>query len=416
MTPQPEHGGATQRPPQLIALSGGKDSTGLAVWLCTHHPEEDYRLVHVRHGLRNDAPDAQAARATAAMLNRPFIEVPAAWQSVHRAGGPEDAARQARYAAFAQVASTLGAHVVYVAHTADDQAETILLRLVRGTGPSGMAGMAATTHQGGLEIRRPLLGYTREAVHRFAEGYPTVNDPTNTDLTQRRAFVRHEIIPRLAHARPDRQAATAAIVSYAQLQAEQNELLEHLTAPYVGPSWGFVHRVPDKPDHPPLLVRYLIHHAMGYDVTRTWVERIFELPVGGVVDLPANRWASRDHFGWLIGRNIDEWSLKKCEPMEQISATHRKDVDPISHYPMPWKLPIYKDIHLEELMVRLRLPRDKPLKAIFNKFPKSLRKQLPVLYTGDNGAVVAIGPISLHQHDLHPGDAQWVQLSPSELA
>ena len=155
---------------------------------------------------------------------------------------------------------------------------------------------------------------------------------------------------------------------------------------------------------------------MGYDVTRTWVERIFELPVGGVVDLPANRWASRDHFGWLIGRNIDEWSLKKCEPMEQISATYRKDVDPLSRYPMPWKLPIYKDIHLEELMVRQRLPRDKPLKAIFNKFPKSLRKQLPVLYTGDNGAVVAIGPISLHQHDLHPGDAQWVQLSPSESA
>lgn len=398
--------------PRLIGLSGGKDSTGLAVWLCTQQPAENWHLVHVRHGLRDDEPDARAAEATALRLGRPFHEVPAIWDDRVKGAGPEDEARHARYAAFTALAATLGATDLYLGHSADDQAETILLRLVRGTGPTGMAGMRPLTNRGELRIHRPLLGWPRDAVRALADGYPTVEDPTNSDLNQRRAFIRHQVLPTLANARPDRQSPTAAIARYAEVQAEHNELLAHLTAPYRGPAWGPIQRVPHHPHMPASLTRYLIHEALGQGVSRALVNAIADLPLGNRRDLADRQMVARDQYGWVIGPKDVAWAIEIVADDAFLSCEIAAGIDPIAACPLPWKIPISKEIPLNDLAIRMREPQDSRHKKIFNRFPKSLRVQLPVVYTVSNGEVVAIGPLSLTTSQNNPARVQWITLIP----
>lgn len=413
-TPEPTH---PNQPgcPRLIGLSGGKDSTGLAVWLCTQDPEVDWHLVHVRHGLRDDEPDAQAAKATAAQLSRPFHELSAQWADVTKAAGPEDAARQARYAAFTSLAAQLGATDLYLGHSADDQAETILLRLIRGTGPTGMAGMQPISHYGPLTVHRPLLSWPREEVRALAVGYPTAEDPTNTDGHQRRAFLRHQVMPRLAQARPDGQSATSAISAFAELQAEQNALLDQFIAPYVGPSWGPLHRVPQHTSGPSPLTRQLIHRALGYGTTRALVDAIEGLPIGERRDLPEDRIAARDQFGWVIGKKTIAWSIEIAAERRDFPTRMQADQDPMAAHPLPWVIPVEARIPMEDLAIRTRQPEDSAIKNFFAQFPKTLRAQLPVVYTVSNGEVVAIGPLSLTPSDLPPARVRWIAINPGTI-
>lgn len=401
--------------PQLVGLSGGKDSTGLAVWLTANQGDRDLRFVHVRHGLRDDSLDAKAAQATANRLGRPFIEVPAAWDRVTKAGGPEDAARQARYAAFCALGRSLHAHVLYLGHTADDQAETVLLRLIRGTGPYGITGMSYFTQYQNLQVYRPLLHWSRADVRALAEGYPTVEDPTNTDMNQRRAFIRHQVMPLLAKARPDGQNPSAAILSFAELASEQNYLLEQLLKDREGPTWSFVHRIPYLALGSGALEHALIHRAYGQGVTRAIVGRIAALHLGERIDLPGGRWAARDQFGLIVGRKNVRWAVKADSPAPGPVRRSSPDTDPMAAYPMPWSIALSQDVHLDDLAIRLREPRDRAHKKIFTQFPKSLREQLPVLYTRSSNEVVAIGPIGLQEPHLHSAAMQWVKIWP-ELA
>ena len=123
----------------LVAVSGGPDSTALAHLLAEARVDLDLTVTHVRHGLRDDAADAATAADHAAALGVPYVERRVDVDPRER--GPEAAARAARYLALARTAESLRADVVAVAHTADDQAETVLLNLARGSGLTGLAGM-----------------------------------------------------------------------------------------------------------------------------------------------------------------------------------------------------------------------------------------------------------------------------------
>jgi tRNA(Ile)-lysidine synthase len=179
--------------PVVLAVSGGADSLALAVCAAfvADRDARPVRSVVVDHGLQPGSPDvaARAAQQVRA-LGLPADVVAVA---VDRHGGPEGAARAARRTALARAAGPDG--VVLLAHTLDDQAETVLLGLGRGSGPRSLAGMAAVDGR----WRRPFLRLRRadtEAVCR-AHDLAWWDDPHNADPAFRRSRVRHEVLPLL---------------------------------------------------------------------------------------------------------------------------------------------------------------------------------------------------------------------------
>jgi len=179
----------------LVAVSGGADSVALLHLL--HALAPSWRLtlhvVHVDHGLRPDsAADAAFVRELGARLGLP-VEV----ERVHVGpGSVEAAARTARYAALEAWAERLGAARIAVGHTLDDQAETVLMRVLDGAGVRGLAAIPPVRGR----IIRPLVEIRREAVRAMltAEGVAWVEDPTNRDPKFLRNRIRHELLPLLA--------------------------------------------------------------------------------------------------------------------------------------------------------------------------------------------------------------------------
>ena len=201
----------------LTAVSGGADSVALLDVLGSLGSEWSGSLhaIHVHHGLRPEA-DADADFVRALCLR---MGVPLSIERVSVRSGPpweglEAEARRARYAAFREVARRIGARRIATAHTADDQAETVLMRLLEGAGPRGLAGIAPTR---GLLIR-PLLGARRADVeaHLRSRGLDWVEDASNRDPRFLRNRIRHEVLPYLARAiEPsivDRLARSATLV------------------------------------------------------------------------------------------------------------------------------------------------------------------------------------------------------------
>jgi len=180
----------------LVACSGGADSCALAVAAAFEGPRLGLRVgaVTVDHGLQ----PGSAARAEALvdlLTARGLGPVSAVRVDVGTAGGPEAAARTARYAALDAECERVGALAVLLGHTLDDQAETVLLGLARGSGARSLAGMAASAGR----YRRPLLGLDRATTWAAcsAEGLQPWADPHNEDPAYARARVRAEALPTL---------------------------------------------------------------------------------------------------------------------------------------------------------------------------------------------------------------------------
>jgi len=161
-------------------------------------------VVHVDHGTRAEtAREGRFVAALASAFGRPFVQLRLGGDSREGDQGPEAALREARYEALARLADRLGIQAVVTAHTRDDQIETILMRLLSGASPLASAGMKTVrtleSSSGSLDVRRPLLGVSREALHRVLEilSLPHREDPTNLDLTYRRNRIRYKVIPEL---------------------------------------------------------------------------------------------------------------------------------------------------------------------------------------------------------------------------
>ncbi len=178
----------------LVALSGGPDSLALAAAVAFEAPRAGMRAgaVIVDHGLQPGSADA-AARASAQATWLGLAPVTVRTVSVGTEGGPEAAARTARYAALDAAAAETGAAAVLLGHTLDDQAETVLLGIARGSGATSLAGMAAVS---GL-YRRPLLGIRRATTVQFCadSGLEPWLDPQNADAAFARVRVRREVLP-----------------------------------------------------------------------------------------------------------------------------------------------------------------------------------------------------------------------------
>ena len=181
----------------LVACSGGADSLALAAAAAFEAPRAGLRAgaVTVDHQLQAGSADRATALAEA-LTSLGLDPVEIAMVVVDRAGGPEAAARTARYGALEQALDRLGAAAVLLGHTRDDQAETVLLGLARGSGARSLAGMAARSGR----YRRPLLGLARTVVRSAAAELDTWDDPHNTDPSFGRSRVRHSALPALEDA------------------------------------------------------------------------------------------------------------------------------------------------------------------------------------------------------------------------
>lgn len=220
----------------LVALSGGADSLALA-GATAFEAKGRAGAVIIDHGLQVGSAEvaARAADQARALGLGPVI---VRRVSVGAAGGPEAAARDARYEALAEVAAESGATAVLLAHTLDDQAETVLLGLARGSGPGSVKGMAA---QSGLFLR-PLLGIRRSQTVQFCadSGLEPWTDPQNSDQRFARVRVRETVLPMLerelgpgiaealARTAAGIREDTEALDGFAEEQLE--ELAEHAEA------------------------------------------------------------------------------------------------------------------------------------------------------------------------------------------
>ncbi|WP_376696034.1 tRNA lysidine(34) synthetase TilS [Wenzhouxiangella sp. EGI_FJ10305] len=189
----------------VVAFSGGPDSVCLLHQLADCDPGRELVCVHVDHGLDPGSRDrAVKAAQIAASLG---VECSIVQIAVERGHGPEAAARDARYRAFEELIES--GDVLVTAHHADDQAETVLLRLVRGAGPDGLAGIPAVRRFGPGWLARPLLDWERRDIENWLERHELdcIRDPANDCLDFDRNHLRHEVLPALRQRWPGLDAA-----------------------------------------------------------------------------------------------------------------------------------------------------------------------------------------------------------------
>ncbi len=215
-------GGRARRDPDrrtLVACSGGADSSALALAIAS--ASRGLVIAHVLHDLRpidQASADRDAACALAQRLGVPFVE-----ESVRPARAPGNAesnARRLRYAALARLARANSCPFIAVVHHADDAVETLLMRLIRGSGPQGLGGLHETRplSPSGPVLIRPMLGVTREEALSIctSAGWTWNEDQTNQDVTRLRAAIRARVLPVLRDLAPGmarRAARTSTLLA-----------------------------------------------------------------------------------------------------------------------------------------------------------------------------------------------------------
>ncbi|MBT2403425.1 MULTISPECIES: tRNA lysidine(34) synthetase TilS [unclassified Streptomyces] len=227
------------RPPLvLVACSGGADSMALASALAFEAPKLGIQAggITVDHGLQAGS-DLRAAEVVVRMTALHLDPVESVAVRVGRDGGPEAAARDARYAALDEAADRLGAAAVLLGHTRDDQAETVLLGLARGSGIRSLSGMpevsggpGGSAGPGGTgrvrRYRRPFLQVDRQTARKacMVQSLPVWDDPHNMDPAYTRSRLRHEGLPALEKALG--KGVVEALARTAQLSRDDADALD----------------------------------------------------------------------------------------------------------------------------------------------------------------------------------------------
>ena len=224
--------------PTLLACSGGADSCALVLALATAGPKVPFTIAHIVHDLRPRADclaDRGAVAALAARLDLPFVQAEVKVKALP--GNAEANARRVRYKALATLARAHGLAYIATAHHAHDQLETVLMAFLRGGGPAGLRGIAASRPLGsGITLIRPMLGISPDDARRLCRvaGWEWREDGTNADTTRLRAALRVKVIPELLRIR---RSAPARAAATAQMAAWTAELIDRATAALPGHAW-----------------------------------------------------------------------------------------------------------------------------------------------------------------------------------
>ena len=212
-----------------VALSGGRDSVVLLDALAAVAPicGNGVAAIHIHHGLSANADAWAQACVERCTELRIACEVRRVAVAPQPRASLEALARHARYDALAGAAQRIGANVVALAHHRNDQAETLLLQLLRGSGPHGLAGMPAWRMAAGIAWWRPLLEVSRARIDAYARERQLqwIDDESNADGRHARNAVRHSVMPALQHIAPQADATLARAAAH---QADAARLLDEL--------------------------------------------------------------------------------------------------------------------------------------------------------------------------------------------
>jgi tRNA(Ile)-lysidine synthase len=253
--------------PVVVAVSGGADSVALLrILAALRAPGARLWVAHFNHALRGAAADAdeQFVCELSTRLGLGFRAGRAAAGQLAAKDGLEAAARNARYEFLTATAEELGARYLATGHTADDQAETILYRALRGTGPAGLAGMPRVRLlSGAVSLVRPLLAVRRSELreHLQAGGQSWHEDATNSQTDATRNWIRHELLPAVEER--VNPAVVEALVRLGNLTGElqslvaagATELVEHAMRHSAGRLECHCDRLMGRP-------RYLVREAL----------------------------------------------------------------------------------------------------------------------------------------------------------
>lgn len=261
--------------PLAVALSGGADSTALLL-ACAHRWPGQVVAIHINHGLQAAASLFEAhCQALCAALQVP-LQVVAVQAKAAKGESPEDAARNARYKAFDALALADTAQEaiksIAFAHNADDQVETVLLALSRGSGLAGLSAMPAHWQRGDTICYRPLLEVSAADIRAWlhARGQSWIEDPTNADTRFTRNRIRHSIVPALREAFPHVADAFSRSARHAaQAQTLLDTLAQQDLAQWGGADGTLPHGLPIQglrllaPERQANALRYWLKNRFG---------------------------------------------------------------------------------------------------------------------------------------------------------
>lgn len=281
----------------MVGCSGGPDSQALLHALHALAPEHGWRLTaaSVNHGLRAEAEaEVLVAGQLARALGVPFValrvEVPAG-------ASRQAAARNVRYAALHQCARAHDATHIAVGHTLDDQAETVLTRMLRGAGIEGLSATAPARADG---VVRPLIDCPRALVHRYlaGTGVPFARDPSNRDARYLRVRVREQLLPALALENPK------IAEHLGHLADDAREAVPLLRAHAERALANAGRRLASLQDEPPFVRRWalklLVEREAGVSLTRAHLSALDRmLQRGGQVRIPGDVTVSVSTTGQL---------------------------------------------------------------------------------------------------------------------
>jgi len=440
------HAPETPKPRVLVALSGGGDSVALLHIVRELHEQGDLTVAgaaHLHHGLRGEAADQDQnfCADLAARFDLPFVttRVDVAVLAHDERRSVEDAARRARYAFLESAGDRLSADLIATGHTQDDQAETFLLRLLRGAGTRGLGGIRPRAGR----VVRPLLDVGRGELRRYLDDRSEAfrEDASNDDVAILRNRVRHELLPFLQSRFSP--AITDVLARESALAQQDEDFLRHLA---IETASGIVLSDSERSDDslqldaealmslPPALASRVAHDVLSRlaaprPITFDHVRRLLDLAGGapgrGPISLPGQH---AERVGRLVvlkpGREIERtaqnsFAFPLSIPGEVVSAAHgwaiRAELlgsdpslgsDPRIPAPLVARGPevaVAAQTLTLPLRVRNRQPGDRfrPLGApgvrklqdffVDRKVPRAERDRLPLVVDGQNRIVWVAG-------------------------
>jgi len=396
----------------LCAVSGGADSTALLHALCRVQKESGFSLfaVHVQHGLRGQASleDERFVRALCRQLNLPLIVEEANLHGSMDDPGMETLAREERRRIFARQMAAVSADVLLTAHHRDDQSETVLMHLLRGSGLKGLCGMPILSPFDGGILLRPFLSVSRKQIETalLSENLAHREDESNRELITPRNIIRQRLMPQMEALYPE---AGAHIAQAAQtlgcdedfLSAEAQQLFQ---AAFYGVSPIRALWIPPLRQAHPALVRRVLRKAcenLSLPDTLKLESLVHGMP-GASVNLPGGLTAVRgqEHIHFAPLQKSDEAAQAVLADQAQYRfrhcVIHQRSTMPDDTIPdSPASAVLPPELLCRQPVLRIPQPDDriqplgasgaKPLRRFFTdrKLDPFFRFQLPVLACGN---------------------------------
>ncbi|WP_223787483.1 tRNA lysidine(34) synthetase TilS [Marinicella meishanensis] len=394
-----------------LAFSGGLDSTVLLHHLTQQHAlQGKLSAIHINHQLHPEAD--QWAHHCAQICEA--LEIPLITATVSAANDSENAARTARYAAFAEILTAQDCLVT--AHHLNDQLETVLFRLLRGTGLYGLTAMQTVSRMDHYAVYRPLLNTSQEQLNRYAHSQQLkwVSDPSNDDHRYSRNHLRHRVLPALLDYHPD------SLNNLAQTRLNLQHSLDLLTT-----LLGNDNPLPIAPfTQPALLASALYHWLHGMQLAAPQHGQLRQFSEDCLQAAPD---AKPELAGPDYQLVLWQQQVHALRPLETNSAAQWQ---PTLQAGSAWTVPsgqgrlllqaeqgvqLEVDIRFQQRGERLLLPghkHHKKLKKLFQEHavPPWIRSVMPMLYI--NGELMACGDQFLSQRfvdwlSAHQAQYHW---------